>query len=470
MSSYLLKQYNGGQSDFEDRGVAGSFKIGESLNIRKEEDTLSCQQALITLGSGTIVDLIRWLVPSTDGNCYGFGSLGKIYKITSAGVVSVVYTDADGAITGAKEFYQQNDKTYLFWTTATKLHSKELPGNGAWSDVDADIVVGSTHYTYPKSNLTSATWHTMTDALGELMIANKSLLAQLGYDGSYTTEVLNVFKNNYIKTVIERGTAVIVGAPSNDNSPQNTLFAWYGLSNSWDDKKSLKGGVINAMIDTDMPLCQVGTNGGIAYSDMNNVLPITSIRGGGYCNPGGVTNDDGLALFGIYGNSANRNGIYGYGKKVLNLPVALNMEYSVGACDEIGAIAKVSTDIMVSYKIGSNYYLAKVDTAAKATAYYYSLDLKPPKRLNYVPTWNHITLNTKALPSGCKIEVYFKKNKTGDFIQAKMEGNITQFNTVDGTEAIFLLGHQAKIGEVKIKLTPSANTTPEIESIEIFFT
>lgn len=484
MNSFILKDFSGGFSDFEDRGIAGSFKLGINLDIRKAINSLSCNQDLIQEGGDVVVGLIRWWVPCTDGNTYGFDGSGNIYKRTSGGTYTKVYTDPDGAITGAAEWFCSNGKTYIFWATATKLHCKEIPGNATWSvDKDASVVVGSNTYTYPKTNLTTATWHTMAQAVGSLLIANYDYIGYVGWDGSYNQLGLNIFKKNYVKALIERGSYVIAGCPKVDNSPESNIIAWDTDAYSYNDKKNLVGGAINAMIDTDIPLLQVGTKGGIYYGDMQNVLPITSIPGGGYCNPGGVTNDDGLALFGIYGNTESRNGIYSYGKKKLNQSRTLNLEYYVGECDEIGAICKTGTDILVSYRVGSTNYVKKANTALKATAYYYSLDLKAPSRLNYMPLWNSIVLTTKAMPANTKVEVFYKLDKSTrtvdnvavEWIQARMESKNNdgtgkkEFDTTNGTEAVFLVGEKAKVIEVQIKLTPYGNTTPEVNKAEIYF-
>lgn len=468
MNSFVLKSFKG-LSDFEDRGITGAFKDGINLSVRKKIDSLSCNQALVQEGTGIVVDTIRWFVPSVDGNTYGFGSAGKIYRRTSGGTYTLVYTDSDGAITGAAEWYCSNGKTYLFWATVTKLHCKEIPGNASWTDVDANVVVGVNTYTYPKSNLTSATYHTMVQAVGSLLIANYDLLALVGYDGTYTYNALNIFKKNYIKTLIERGNNVVMSAPGTGSSLESNIIAWDTDAGSWNDKKKLDGGAINAMIDTDIPILQVGTVGGLYYGDMQNILPIINIPYGGYCNPGGVCNDDGLALFGIYGNTLNRNGIYSYGKKKLNQERVLNLEYEISNAEEIGAVCKVGTDILVSYRAGSSYYVKKVDVSNKATAYYYSLDLKAPTKLGYMPLWNSMVLITKAMPASCKIEVYYKLDKTGSWIQSKMEDDVAEFDITGGTEAVFLFGEKAKVFEVQIKLTPSGNETPEIYKGEILF-
>lgn len=470
MNSFVINSCKGGISDYEDKGIAGAFKLGINLDIRKAIDSISCQQTLVQEGEGVIVDLIRWYVPSLDGNTYMFGSTGHIYKRTSIGGITLVYTDPDGhAITGAAEFYCNNGKTYLFWATDTDLHCKEIPGNTSWTDVDASVTVGSTVYTYPKTNLTSSDLHPMAQAVGCLMIGNYDYIAFVGYDGSYTNAGLNIFKKNGVKSLLERGNYVIAGCPDNQLTSQSDIISWDSDAGSYNDKKKLQGGAINAMVDTDVPLMQVGTNGAIYYGDMATVLPITYIPGGGYCNPGGVCNDEGLALFGIYGNALDHNGIYSYGKNKLNQDRTLNLEYDIGVCDEIGAICKVDDDILVSYRVGTSFYSKKVDTANKAIAYYYSLDLKAPIRFNQLATFGPAMIFTKPMPDGTKLELFYRLDKKGSFIQAKMEGGIKEFTTLNGTEATFLIGEKGKVVEVALKLTPTGNETPEANRLEIYF-
>ena len=46
MVPFHLASFLGGQSDYEDKGIAGSFKSGMNLDVRKQRDTLTCQLAL----------------------------------------------------------------------------------------------------------------------------------------------------------------------------------------------------------------------------------------------------------------------------------------------------------------------------------------------------------------------------------------------------------------------------------------
>lgn len=473
MKTYLLDSFRGGISDYEDKGISGAFKYGTNLNIRRKQDSLYANQALIEESSVTFTALLNVIINASDGNSYGFSNDGKIYKRTSGATWSLVYTDANGAILGAKEWACSNGKKYIFWATATRLNCKEIAGQANWSDANANVVVGGTTYTYPKTNLTSATWHTMEEAVGALMIANGNTLAMVGYDGSYSTNVLQLIPNNNAKAIIERGNYVVVGATRTDTSEQSMLFSWDSSSSSWNDKRILPVGSLNALIDTELPLMQIGSNGQLFYADLNNILPITQFPLGGSVYPTGVDNDSGLAVFGVSGNGAGYSGIYSYGRKYKNHPFVLNCEYQLDV-DTIGAVKKVGTDIVFSCKIGAAYKVYRVNTVLKATATYESLDLKAPldpsNPLAREVVWDMVVLQTAPLPASCAIEVYYKINKTGSWVQAKMEGNITQFTTTNGTEAIFLIGEKGQYCEVKIKLIPSLNYSPEVYKAKLLFT
>lgn len=462
MSSFVLDKFNGGKSDFEDRGVQGAFKSGTNLDIRKEVDSLSCQQGLVSETGVTFSGLLIAVIPSNDGNSYGFSKDGKIYKRISAGTWSLVYTDSE-AITGAEEWYGNNGKTFLYWATPTKIHRKEIPGVAGWTDVDA---AGAGGDPWPKTNLDSATYHTMKQAGGALMICNNNKLAMVGYDQSYTNEAVNLIPGNISKALSERDGQSIIGTYRQDNSEQGALFSWEQTALSWINKRLIPAKGINAIIDTEITLMQAGTNGGVFYSDLINVLPAVSFPGGGQVNPNGVENDNGMALFGVFGNGTGNSGIWSYGRKKKNAPFVPNLEYQFD-CDEIGAVRKIGTDLIFSYKSGSTYGVKRVDTSNKANAIYQSIDLKVPGELmDQSHNWTSVKLLGKDMPTGCAVEVWYRADKKGSFIQATMEGGTLQFTS--GQAAIFYTGEEAVIFEAMIKLFPNGNNTPEIYRAEVF--
>jgi hypothetical protein len=422
-------------------------------------DILECGQALIADGNADaiVTGLINFWVNANDGNTYGFDDTGKIYKRTSGAVWSLVYTDADGEITGATEWYIDNGKTYLFWATATKLHCKEIPGATNWSDVDANIVPLSTvPQTFPKTNLTSATWHTMGQANGALMICNSKQLAMVGYDASYTNNALVLRPGITTQTLIEKGNQVLIGG--GDGVRQSWLSTWEQTAISWIDKNRVPTKSINAIVEAELMLMSCGDNE-LFFSDMVNNLPVCTLDG--KCNPGGVVEKGGLALFGLYGGSYS--GIWSYGRVRKNESHTLNLENYIDA-DEIGAICKISEQVFLSYQKGATHAVKKVDTATKATAEYYSLELTAPKE----SVWTSVDMITEVIPAGCSIAVYYDLDGTGSWTQAKMAGDVSTV-TAGQRDPVFLVGSYGRIFNLKVVLTPSVNLSPQINELNVNF-
>lgn len=528
MAVFEIKSFRGGLSDYEDKGIAGSFKFGSNLDIRKEKDSLSCNQALEDEGllvtsqspslsispsatvsatpsaspsvsaspstgaspspsatgsvsisaspsvtssaspslspspSGGLTtifsDLIRFFVKCSDGYTYGFGNTGCIYRRDSSAFWQRVYKDPDGAIKGAEEAPASGNKTYLAWCTDTKLKKKAIPGLSNWNDV-----------TTVSTNLSSQDWHTMKQVGGATKIANGSWIAMLGYDESYTNEALDLIPGNIAKTLIERNGRVIIG----------TYKTGYPT----------KG--INGAIDAEVQIAQIGNDGNIYYANGANSVAIKTLPGGGYINPGGIANerDDinffeweetalswidkqsvgNMSLMAVYGATTGKGGVYTYGRKNKNHPIVLNLEYLLDA-DELGAIVCVNGVTLVSYRSGSDFGVKAVDSHIKATGTYEGLDFRAPvKKPSNITVWNTAELFMKPLPNGCSVSMYYRVNKTGDFVRAYTASGGTSYNTALGDKAVFRIGEEGEIFEPKVILTPIGNFTPEIHRIRINF-
>lgn len=553
MAVYEIQSFSGGISDFDDRGIRGAFKMGSNLNIRRKTDSLIAGQALIDEGlkaasqspsssvspsastsrsispsasispssvsvslspsvsvslspststgissspslsysvsvslspsvtasssispspspSGgagvttVFQDLIRFFVKCTDGFTYGFGSTGYIYRRDEGSDWIIVYKDANGAIKGAAEWYNANGETYLYWATSTQLNRKRIPGLANWNDVNT----GGTG-TWPKTNLNNAEWHTMRECGGSLIIANGPYLALVGYDESYTNEALDLIPGNIATTIVERNGRTIVGT-----------------SRVSDSSKS-----INAAIDCEVPLAQIGEDGYIFFANMSDTIPVKRFPGGGKCNPGGVANSvekvtffeweqtalswidkqdvGNLAMFAVYGADAGYGGIYSYGRLEKNKPFTLNLDYALDA-DELGALTYVDDVLLVSYRSGSSFGVKAVDPDTKATATYTGLDFHAPvKTIDKMTPWTTAEVFCAPLPSGSKIDFYFKTDKTGDWVHARTAAGETSFEVSTGKKAVFSIAAEGEIFEPRLVLTPTFNTSPEVHRLRINF-
>ena len=454
---YVIKSFRGGKSDEEGIGVRGSFKYAQSLDIHKKTDSLSCGQAMKKESGSIVTDLILFMVPASDGNSYHFGDSGKIYKRTSAGVWTLVYTDTNGGIKGADEW-----NGVIYWATATQLSYKPFPGLSDWSDV-----------AHNWKTLTSADWHTMkvgAGVQGDLFICNVDKLAMVDYTGVFTADAVKIIPNNITKCLDSDDTDIIIGSVMDSDAEKGYLWAWNTLLANWRKRSKIPFKGVNALITTERMLAQAGEDGGLFFSDMISQFPIMTFSPGGKANPGGVTNKGNLAMFGIYG--ADESGIYSYGRTEANKVKAMNLDYvlSMGKITgiEIGAIEMVGSDLLASWKDGATYGVDVVDQANKADGIYESLDFDGGSP-SVSKAFNQVKLTMTPLPTGCSIKVKFRLNKNGAFVKAYLAGNVETFDTVGATEVIFNTGGEGVIYEVRVELYHKDNTTPEIMSVTSYF-
>ena len=474
LDSFLLKSFLG-ISDYEDRGTLGAFKFASSIDVRRKIDSIKAQQGLTDdLATGTFTSPPKFIVDSADGNSYFAVGL-KIYERTSAGVYSLQYTDVagDGNINGMGEWVNDAGDTFLYYTTNTRLNRKQLLGTGytpgdhddTWDDVNATV----NGQTYPKTNLTTAAYHTMAEVNGALLGCNLDYLFKVGYDDSYTHQAVRLRLGHTAKTLIESGIIAKIGANETAAREKGMLYIWDTDDQNYTDKLSLPFSGINAIIETEVGIVQYGTDGMLYFFGDKAKVPIMRIPGGGQVDPDGMESDEGLALMGVYGNGAGYTGVYTYGRKKKNADFALNCEYQFN-CDAIYAVAKIGSDILFTYKSGANYGVKKVDTSNKAsTAKYYSLDLKAPRKLQRPVNWSMVVLQMAALPANCSVEAWRKVDKGSSWTQCNIEGGGLTYDTEGGTEATFLVGDNGKVFELQIVLNCSGNNSPEIYEAQIFF-
>lgn len=532
MPTITVKSFEGGISSFGDRGLRGAFKFASNIDIRKANDTLTCGQALKEEGvfnishsqspslsqspsqspsssassspspsnspsksaspsssasrsvspsvspsgsaspsssvsaslspsaglNNVYVDLVIAWVKATDGNTYGFGNTGHIYRRYPDGYTRDVYQDADGAIKGAIEKPSSSGVTYLQWATATSLKQKPLPGASDWSDV-----------TEIADNLTGTDWHTMKQVGGANYITNGSKLALVGYDDSYTNEALDLIPGNLGKSLLERNGRAVIG----------TYKAGYPN----------KG--VNGMIDSEVPLAQIGNDGNLFFTNFSDTMPVKRFPGGGYVNPYGVTNEvdqieifdwvfgadswvdkqslGNMSIWGVFGADSGKNGLYYYGRRNKEQPFTLNLEYAMDV-DEIGAVVNVDGTTIASYRDGTDFGVRAVDSTTKAQGIWEGLEFRVPlKNPEQITTFKYVEILMDRLPVGCSIYFFYQKNKSGTWVQCNTADGNVAFTTTNARKAVFRIGEEMDIYEPRILMIPSANTTPTIHRVRTYF-
>ena len=136
----IMNMFNvGGIADSDYMGGEQSFADLVGLDLHSQAGIIQAHQKL-TKDSGTTIDeFVENIIPCSDGNTYMFSSSsGKIWKRTSAGAYSLVYTtvptSGGAGCLGAKEY-----DGFLYWATQNYLHRIDVDKTGStWSTVVED--------------------------------------------------------------------------------------------------------------------------------------------------------------------------------------------------------------------------------------------------------------------------------------------------------------------------------------------
>ena len=524
MAVYELTSFRGGISDYDDKGISGSFKFGKNLDIRKKKDTLSCNQALVDEGTTDTSPSLSVSpsasasetksaspsvsvsnTPTTSYSVSASASPSVTGSVSSSATPSVspsasvslspspsaglttVFADlirffvecSDGYTYGfGSTGYIYRRDADAYWQVVYKDPDGEIKGaeemptsNGTtylgWCTnikLKKKLIPGLGNWndvTTVSDKLISGVPHTMKQVGGATKITNGSYLAMVGYDESFTNEALDMIPGITSKTLVDRDGRVIASTA-------------------------------NAAIDSEYPLAQIGTDGELIFANMSDTIPVTRFPGGGQVNPGGVTNEieqvsffeweetalswidkqlvGNLSLWAVYNADAGYGGIYSYGRHYKNHPITLNLEYALDM-DELGAIVAVNGKILVSYRDGTDFGVKSVNDNVKAVGTYEGLDFKAPvKKPINITLWKYVELYMSPLSDGCSVEFWYKINKTGAFRQATLaDGSTTQFTTVGGEKAVFRIAEEGEIFEPRVVLNPLGNISPEINRIRVYF-
>ena len=473
MIPYIVSSFRGGVSDESDKGIRGSFKFGQNLDIHGRDDVLACASTVTTLDSTTITDLITTMVTARDGTTYCFGNTGSIYTVSgNVGdpVVTFAYNDENGKIRGAAEWKQSDGNTYLYWATNTSVARATLNGS-----LDTPWAAGVANQNY-WTNLDGAEWHTMKNAGGVLNIANGNFDATIDYDGNVNNAALNVRPGSLLKTIDERDDYIIFGSYRGDNSEEGHIWSWITTATNWVQKKRIPIQGVNALINTEFMLLQGGDDGELFYSDFVNAVPLAAVPNGGYANPGAVGVENDLAVFGMSGlySTTSYPGIWSYGRRMKNRPAALNYPYRLAqtvagsTISSVGAIAVVNGLILASWGTTddsvSDYGVDMVSSTTRANAIYEGLEFNGGAP-HIKKTFESVKVTTTPLPSGTSYSVKFKLDKETDWRYAVLGDGSTTYSTATSTESEWSVGKTGHIYEVGAELNASGADTPQIQSM-----
>jgi len=477
LNSFSIKEFDGGVSDRKNSGVRGSFGFGFGINLRDALTDLTCNQALKKDSSTTVTELLNFFIPSTDGNLYGFGDEGGIYKRTSGGAWSKIYTDADGSIRGAMEIEYKNSSgnyvPHILWATQTKLKSVELTNMASPSP--------TTELTFFRGQ--TGNWHTMIPALGVGVICDGDYLALIDYEGAVNTKALQFPYGVESRALLEQNNEVVIGTKENSGQRKGWLFTWDRIQDTWIQKRDAQAQGVNAMnfFESGM-MINAGEDGALNYWDTVNYFPLKTIPGGGTVLPGGVGEYKGASHMGVSGGE--KNGIWSYARTDKNTPYALNLEYLISPVAGAGTVSQIETkmaddtidigavtnyegQLFVSWKDGSTCGVDTIDQSNKATAVYESLRFNG-NHPESEKLWKAIKLVGQVLPAGTKIVVQYKTNNDADW-----QDTTTSYDAADlaagKRKAVFPTEGTGEEYEVRLVLHPNSNDAPRVKSVNTFF-
>lgn len=449
----------GGLSDSKYQGLANSLYRMVGLDVHSEPGIIKVNQALKKDSGSTVDDFVKVIVPCSDGNSYLFGSTnGKIWKRTSGGSYSLVATSAQAEVINAKEFdgyiYYASDDKLGRWQVGTDWSTR----NDAWAtftEADGD-------------------YKPMRIKNGVLYIGDGKLVAQVDENGTFTADALDLPSQYRISALGELSTELLIGTFVNDNVSDVRLFRWDTWSVSWSFDDNVPEVGINAFIPMDnATIVQAGTKGNIYYYD-NSVLQQFKRMSGDWSSTNkalvhseAVASFKGLPLFGLSNSSGNPTlqGVYSLGSWASNYPKVLNLEYVISqaklASIEIGAIAVIGDNILVSWKDGSNYGVDTIDTSNKYNSAY--LETRNINVERDILKKFNAKIFYRSLPASTDITLKYSINDAA--YQAATTITDSDRNLIYTSEDL----PEANIIRFKLEFTTNSNDAPELEGFDVFY-
>lgn len=300
-----------------------------------------------------IKDLIKTILPCSDGNTYLFGSTtGKIYKRTSAGVYSLEGTAAPAAgAVGIMDAWEYQG--YIYYSMQSRLGRVAVGAPTDWS---------ARNDSWATFTNTDADFHPFKEVNQVLYVGDKNYIAQIDA-GVFTADALDMDTKFRVQSLGKVLTDLLIGTFVNVYNALTEIFRWNTWSLSYSSSDEIPEVGINAFLKSDNAiLVSCGRKGNIYQYDGLQLSQAKKIPGNwllsneATIHPNASENYYGLPLLGLSNVSGNpaKQGIYSLGGYDKNYPKVLNLEWIISAGGyagvDIGAIKVVGTDLLVSWK------------------------------------------------------------------------------------------------------------------------
>ena len=461
---YIRTINQGGIADSPYMGAKNSVAYMKGFDIHSSPGILKVNQKFTKDSGNTIDDLVRAIVPSTDGNIYFFGSTsGKIWKRDSNGNYSLVATATPSAgsagILSAVEY-----EGYIYYAMQNKLGRWQI--GTAWSSRNDNFA------TFTNGN---ASYHPMQIVNDTLYIGDGNLVAQVDDTHTFVANALDLQKKYIISALGKFSTDLLIGTVVSDVVNKAEVFRWNTWSVSFSSSDPInENGILSFIEGENFVFVMAGLSGNLYYYNGQELVLFKQIPGN-YSPTNTVkmysdawANFKGIPIFGISNKQGNPapQGIYSLGSKNEAYPKVLNVENYISTENnqniEIGAIAVVGNDIYVSWKDSNgavSYGVDKLDYSQKTNA---ELETRVMKLDGiYVNTFTKFIVNYKKLPSGTEIKLYYRTS---------LDDTYTLLPTVVDMKRMQVFVERqiqsAKL-QLKVETISSGNAAPEIEDIVV---
>lgn len=473
MNQILIKDINlGGIADSKYQGQKDSVAEMVGFDIHSEPGILKNNQKLSKESGSTVDDLVKKILPCSDGNAYLFGSTnGKIWKRTSAGVYSLEATASPAAGTaGIIDAWEYQG--YIYYSMQSRLGRVAVGAPTAWAGRNDN---------WQTFTNTDANFHPFQEVNQVLYVGDGKDLAQVDA-GVFSASALDIATPLRIKSLGKILTDILVGTFVNVYKVATEILRW----NTWSESFSVSDDIpeigINCFLRTDnFVLVNAGTKGNFYLyngSQLDNYKRIPGDWTGtkeAYIHPNASCNMFGLPLFGLSNVSGNpaAQGVYSLGGYDRNYPKVLNLEWLISTGNssgiDIGCIELVGTTLLVSWKdtTGSTTYgVDKVDLTAKVVSAYFATRVINIARNDSKTVSGYVAY--RSLPNDATIKIYYKANYNSSWVEAN-----TTIDTIRKTVYLKEAFPEANTLQIKVESNAATganvNNAPEIEMAEFNF-
>ncbi len=462
-----LQEFNkGGLADSKWSGVKNSFYKLTGLDLHSTPGLVQVAPKL-SEHSGTTVDAYcAHAVLLPDGVILWFSFTdGKIWKVTTAGVWSLVSTTTAGA-GGVGCFGAAYYNGYIYWATEARLHRVAYANYGTW---DASRVLNWATFTN-----TDNLFHPMlvNDASNVLYIGDGNYVAQVD-QSTFTANALDIPQPLRVRSLGQFGTDLLIGTWVGESTYNAKVFRWNTWSVSFTNTASVEETGVNAFFNMDnRTFAQIGMNGNIyQYNgetlDLYRKIPGTyNSTDRWYAIGNCVAKLNGRVLFAPsyqYGSSIDQ-GIYQIARFDSKYPAIMDMPYviserSAGAFVtsgiELGAIIVSGFNLYVAWKNGSTYGVDKLDYSTKLDGAYIESRVMAIDRLkkSSVPK---ISVPYYSLPADTSIAISTSKDYAAYVAETVVVDTMRNLVSCESSLEMNTL-------QVKLTFTTSGGTAPAIE-------